>query len=132
MAVRRLRTHMADRPPDFEAEVRFLTPEEGGRTGRYGPPRQGYRPDIHYDDDPTDGIWTVWPRFLDESGQELPKDTPIPQTSRAHFYIINDELRRTVHRERLREGVRFHICEGAHRVAACRVTKIVSLHEDAA
>jgi len=73
----------------------------------------------------------VWPRFIDKSGQELPNDTEIPQTSRADFYIVNDEMRRTVHRQRLREGVRFHLSEGRHRVASCRVTKILNLHEDA-
>jgi translation elongation factor EF-Tu-like GTPase len=115
--------------PDFEAEVRFLTATEGGRRS---PPYQGYRADIHYDGDKDDGVWMVWPRFIDDSGQELPDGTVIPPTSRAHFYIISGELRRTVHSERLREGVRFHICEGQRRVAACRVTKILSLHDHAA
>jgi translation elongation factor EF-Tu-like GTPase len=123
---------MALRPPDFEAEVVFLSPEEGGRSGQYGLPRQGYRPDIQYDDDPRHQVWMVWPRFLDECGQELPQHTPIPRFSKANFYIADDELRRTVHRNRLREGSRFHICEGSRRVAACRVTKIVSLHEEIA
>jgi translation elongation factor EF-Tu-like GTPase len=120
---------MPVRAPDFEAEVRFLTADEGGRQSLA---MQGYSPDIHYDDDEAEGLWMVWPRFIDDSGQELPKGTVIPQVARAHFYIINDRLRRTVHRQRLREGVRFHICEGQRRVATCRVTKILSLHEDAA
>mgnify|MGYP001558373959 CR=1 FL=1 len=120
---------MPVRAPDFEAEVRFLTADEGGRQG---PAMQGYRPDIHYDDDETDQLWMIWPRFIDDIGQELQKGAVIPSLARAHFYIINTELRSTVHRARLREGVRFHICEGQHRVAACRVTKILSLHEDAA
>jgi len=118
--------------PAFEAEVRFLTPDEGGRTGRHGPVRQGYRCDIHYDDDPTDLLWMIWPLFLDESGQELPKGAVVPDVSRANFYIVDDELRRTVHRQRLCEGTRFHLSEAAHRVASCRITKILSLHEGAA
>jgi len=73
---------MPIRAPDFEAEVRFLTTDEGGRQG---PAMQRYRPDIHYDDDEADGLWMVWPRFIDDSGQELPKDTVIPQVSRATF-----------------------------------------------
>ena len=115
---------MPNRPPDFEAEVRFLTQEEGGRTGEWGPPRQGYRCDIHWDDDPSDLLWMIWPMFLDEHGQELPKGAEIPQLSRAHFYIINAELRDTVHQAWLRVGVGFHLCEGARRVAACRVITI--------
>jgi hypothetical protein len=121
---------MYNRAPDFEAEVRFLTSEEGGRTGRYGPVRQGYRCDIHWDDDSSDLLWMIWPLFLDVSGQELPKGAVIPPLSRAHFYIANDELKRTVHHQWLREGTLFHLSEGAHRVAACRVTKILSLHEE--
>ena len=120
---------MPNNAPDFEADVRFLTVDEGGRQSA---PYQGYRADIHYDGDDADGVWMVWPRFIDDSGQELPDGTVIPQVSRAHFYIVNGELRRTVHRKRLREGVCFHICEGQRRVAACLVTKILSLHENAA
>jgi hypothetical protein len=122
-----------NQPPDFEAEVRFLTPEEGGRTGRWGPVRQGYRCDIHWDDDASGLYYMIWPIFLDESGRELPKDTVIPSVSQAQFYIAYDgELKHKVRQQWLKEGTGFHLCEGAHRVAACRVTKILSLHEDAA
>ncbi len=119
---------MPSRAPDFEAEVRFLTPEEGGRSS---PARQGlYRPDIHVDDDPSDLLWMIWPRFLGESGDELPEGAVVPQICRAHFYIANPDLRRTVHRQWLREGAKFHLSEGHHRTAACSVTKILALHED--
>jgi hypothetical protein len=119
-----------NRPPDFEAEVRFLTSEEGGRTGKWGPVKQGYRCDIHLDNDPSDLLWMIWPMFLNEHGQELPMGTVVPQTSKAHFFISSPELRRLVHRQWLREGVRFHLSEGNHRVAACSVTKILSLTDD--
>jgi translation elongation factor EF-Tu-like GTPase len=119
---------MPVRPPDFEAEVRFLGPEEGGRKG---PPAQGYRPDLHFDDDETNELWMIWPRFLDPSGDELPDGALIPQCAKAQFYIVNDELRRSIHRKRIHEGLRFEICEGPRRVAFGRVTKILSLHEDA-
>jgi translation elongation factor EF-Tu-like GTPase len=118
---------MPTRPPDFEAEVRFLTVEEGGRKTAAS---QGYRPDIHVDDDHSDLLWMIWPRFLDENGAELPDGTEVPQVCRAHFYIVNPELRRTVHRQWLRDGARFHLSEGQRRTAACRVTKILSLNED--
>jgi hypothetical protein len=121
-----------NRPPDFEAEVHFLTPEAGGRTGRSGPVRQGYLCDVHWDDDSSDVTWMIWPGFLDESGQEFPKDTPIPESSIAHFYIVSNTARAAVYQQWLREGAPFHLTEGAHRVAACRVTKILRLLEDAA
>ena len=121
---------MSRRPPDFEAEVRFLSREEGGRSG---PAIQGlYRPDIHVDDDPSDMLWMIWPRFLDDSAAELPEGAVVPPVCQAHFYIANPELRRTVHQQWLREGARFHLSEGHHRVAACSVTKILSLNENAA
>jgi hypothetical protein len=62
--------------------------------------------------------------FLDEHGQELPKGAEVPQVSRAHFYIINAELRDTVHQAWLGVGTGFHLCEGARRVAARRITTI--------
>jgi hypothetical protein len=119
---------MPARPPDFEAEVRFLSREEGGRDA---PPIQGYRPDIHYDDDLPDQLWMVWPRFIDDEGQELPDGTIVPRLTRARFFIVNDDLRATVHRNRLREGLRFSINEGPKRVAECRVTRVLSLNENA-
>src|SRR5947207_15458074 len=123
---------MYNRAPDFEAEVRFLTPEEGGRTGRWGPVRQGYRCDIHWDDDPSDLLWMIWPAFLDESGQELPKDAVVPDVSGAHFFIASEATRAAVYQQWLREGAGFHLSEGEHRVAACRVTGILVPHEPAA
>ena len=123
---------MQNLAPDFEGEVRFLTAEEGGRTGRWGPVRQGYRCDVHWDDDSSDLLWMIWPMFLDESGQKLPKGAVVPEVSRAHFYIVSEATRATVYQQWLREGAGFHLCEGARRVAACRVIKILRLHEEAA
>ncbi len=123
---------MYNRPPDFEAEVRFPTSEEGGRTGRWGPVRQGYRCDIHWDDDPSDLLWMIWPAFLDEKGKELPMGAPVPQISKAHFYLGTEATKKEVHQHWLREGSGFHLSEGAHRVAACRVSKVLPLHQDAA
>jgi hypothetical protein len=112
---------MPNHVPDFEADVRFLRE----------PVRQGYRCDIHWDDDASDLLWMIWPMFLDDYGQELPEGAVVPQVSRAHFYIINAELKDAVHRQWLREGAGFHLCEGAHKVAACRITAVFTRHENA-
>jgi hypothetical protein len=72
----------------------------------------------------------VWPMFLDESGNELSKGQPVMQKGKANMYIINDELRKTVHRERIREGVCFHLVEGRKVVADGTVTRILGLFED--
>jgi hypothetical protein len=122
---------MYKQPPDFEADVRFLTPEEGGRTGRWGPVRQAYRCDVHWDDDPSDVIWMIWPMFLDENGQELPTGAVVPQVSRSHFYIFSEATRPMIYQQWLREDARFHLTEGRHRVAACTVTKVLGSPHDA-
>jgi translation elongation factor EF-Tu-like GTPase len=110
---------------DFEAEVRFISSSE---CGRQGPAVQWYRPDIQYND--SEELWMVWPIFLDNNGAELTKGTVIPIVSNANFYIINDEFRRRVHRNKLHLNTDFHICEGLRKVAVCRVVKILSLYED--
>lgn len=113
------------RAADFEAEVSFISAADGGRQG---PAVQGFRPDIQYED--SEGLWMVWPLFIDKNGVELAKGNVIPRVSNANFYIVNDDLRRTVHRDKLRENTHFHICEGGRKVAVCRVVKILSLYED--
>lgn len=118
--------------PDFEADVLFLTPEEGGRTERWGPVRQPYRCDIHWDDDPSEVIWMIWPMFLDDSGRELPTGTVVQQVSRAHFYVGTEATKPILYQHWLREGRRFHLTEGRHRVAACIVTKVFRSPCDAA
>jgi hypothetical protein len=123
---------MENTAPDFEGVVRFLTAEEGGRSGRWGSPRQGYRCDVQWDADSSDLLWMIWPIFLDGSGQELPKSAVVPKVSRAHFHIVSEATRARVYQHWLREGAGFHLCEGARRVASCRVTKILRLHEPAA
>jgi translation elongation factor EF-Tu-like GTPase len=70
--------------------------------------------------------------FTDSTGSEFPIGTPIPRSAKANFYIINVELRKTIHRERLRVGTRFHLREGGKKVAACEVTKLLGLHANAA
>ncbi len=113
--------------PDFEAEVRFLTPEEGGRATL---PLQGWRADVRREAEPGNQCWMIWPRFLGDDGQELPDGTPIAAVSLAHFYVLDDRLRRTVHREWVREDASFYLVEGPHRVARCRVTRLLALHDE--
>lgn len=113
-------------PHDFEADLRFLSPEEGGRQG---PVFQGYPPDMRYDGD-TDALWMVRPIFLAADGTIIPGDVPIRGKVSARMYIVVDEMRTTVHRQRLREGIKFFLHEGSHVVAEGVVTKIAALHQD--
>lgn len=115
------------RCPDFEADVRLLLPEEGGLPKMF----QGMRPDFHYDGaDAAEGLWMIRPIFIDEVGEDIPDRQQIPQRAMAHFYIINQELRKTVHRQRLREGTRFQLQYGRRVIAQGRVTKLLRLHHD--
>ena len=120
---------MLKRPPDFLAEVSFLAHEQGGRLAQ---PLQGYRPDIHYDEDPPGQAWMVWPRFLATDGVELPDGTVIPPKCEANFYIVDDEMRQEVHLGRLRRGTHFNIVEGRRVVASCIVKQLLSLRTNAA
>jgi hypothetical protein len=105
--------------PDFEAEVRFLAQAEGGRCSQ---PKQGYRCDIHWDKDSSETIWMIWPKFLGDSGTELPEGADVPQICKAHFYIMSARARPLLSRQGwLHNGAHFHLTEGHHRVAACTV-----------
>lgn len=116
--------------PDFEAEVRFLSSDQGGRKE---PARQGFRTDIKYaDEEASNQAWMVWPLFVDETGVERSRGELIPEVSRANFYIVSPESRRLVHVPRLRVGTRFIIVEGSRRVAECTVTRVLHLHANAA
>lgn len=108
---------------EFEADVRFLAREERGR--QHLPVQGSYRPDVHWDDDPSKTLWMIHPRFLGTSGEELPEGTEIPPACKAHFYLISTQLRNWLHRDWLHEDARFHISEGPHRVASCIVTKVL-------
>src|SRR5579871_96944 len=109
----------------FRARISFLTAEEGGRQHSC---LQGYRPDFMYEDEPDRG-WMIWPRFLDENGAVLADGSPIPMECEALMCILNDELRRSVHQERIEPGVRFRLCEG-NRVVATGVVVAITRQFD--
>jgi hypothetical protein len=107
---------------DFEAELHFYPPEEGGKDQ---PVFQGYKPDFHYLDDPESVGWIIHPRFVGENGEELPSEVPIAGKVLARMYIVSHEHREKVHRGRLREGLRFIFREGHQTVAEGIVIKVL-------
>jgi translation elongation factor EF-Tu-like GTPase len=114
--------------PDFRAEIHILSIEEGGRRKQI---HQAYRPVFQYEDDKKDTGWDIWPRFLDENGNELPEFAPVPpETTQANFYILSDDLRITEHRSRIKLGVRFQVREGKKIVLTGTVTKFLFLNSD--
>lgn len=117
------------RHPDFVVRYRFLTAAEGGRVSA---PRQHIRWDFLYqgDDPQRDGIWVIWPEFIDATGNPLPEG-PVPYEGVAHMFILNPDMRDHVHRGRLAVGIKGYFVEGTKRVAECEVTEIIGLHETA-
>lgn len=115
---------------DFEASIRIMRADEGGRRT---PVFNGIRWDFCYaEDDPAAGIWMIHPDFYDATGESvaeqtaLPIDEPIP----ARMFILVDELREEIHRRKLRVGGRFYCHEGSRRVAEGVVTRITGLFRE--
>lgn len=118
---------MFSRRHDFEAKLRFLTPEEGGRQN---PVMPGYKGDFRYLDDLSGTAWMIWPyEFIMEAGDVVPPETKVSGTICARMYIVVDQYRASEHRKRLSIGTQFQVVEGSHVVAEGIVTKIVGLHE---
>ena len=118
---------------DFEVRYRFLEPEEDGR--KTGQPYQGYRCDWRYaefDENQTEKLqmWMIWPIFLDSDGVPLLGGTHVARVGTARMFILNEELRKTVHRERIRLGTRGYFMEGSRRVAEAEVIRVVTLMKD--
>lgn len=116
-------------PDDFEATIRIFLPEEGGRPT---PAFNGIRWDLCYTEDRMeDGLWMIWPDFIDRYGNSLPRDEPLPVGVELHarMTVLVDEMRAT-HGKRIRVGSTFYCHEGPRRVAFGRVTKITGLYDE--
>jgi len=117
-------------PNDFEVVYRFLTETEGGR--RTGTPYQGYRCDWLYEEDNAAPpgklqLWMIWPIFVDEDGIPLRNGTQVSPEGTARMLIVNDQLRESIHRQRLVAGVKGFFMESSKRVAEATVSKLVAL-----
>ncbi len=115
-------------PDDFEAEVRIFSKAEGGRST---PAFNGIRWDFAYEGDDIKevGIFIIWPDFMDENGDSLPTDKPLPidKKLKARMTIVVDEMREKVHLERVKVGTKFFCHEGGKQVAMGEVTRITGL-----
>ena len=115
---------------DFGATIRILSIKEGGRAT---PAFNGIRWDFKYaEDDPSEGVWMIWPDFIDDGQNSLSTDSPLPVgvDLRARMTVIADALRVQVHRQKLKIGTRFYCHEGQKPVAAGQVTKITGLFDE--
>ncbi len=112
---------------DFEVHYRFFSAEEGGRQG---PAFQGYRCDWKYADleeERPDQVWKIWPIYLDNNGQLLPENTEVPNQGIAQMLIVDKGLKESVHKNRIRVGIRGYFVEGLKRIAEASVTRVVDL-----
>jgi translation elongation factor EF-Tu-like GTPase len=114
---------------DFEVRLRFLTADEGGRQTTWV--KQGYRCDFSYENE-LDAMFMIWPLFLDELGEPLATNTTVKTVEpvSAQMVIINDKLRVTEHRQRIKVGIKFFLREGNKIVAEGVVTRILDLFTD--
>lgn len=101
-------------PPDIEAEIRFLTAEEGGR---HTPAKSGYRPQFYYNGHD----WDAHQEYPD-AGWVHPGET-----ARMLLWFLCPDA----HFGRVQVGMEFEVREGARVVGRGRVTKILNLAESA-
>ena len=112
--------------PDFAAQLRAI-PQPS--TGLRSPLRQGLKLDLMYESDENQA-WMIHFALLDMKGKLLPHMTECQGEVDAYFRVVNLELRATVHRQRLKPGIRFYVVIGSHKVAEGTVTKVLHLLDD--
>jgi translation elongation factor EF-Tu-like GTPase len=102
-------------PIDIEAEIYFLTTEEGGRRT---PVSSGYRPQVYYDGYDWDAI---------QNYVGVVEPVQLGQTVTAHLSFLSPQYQVG----KLYPGKEFLIREGSRVVGKGRVTKVVDLERSA-
>lgn len=74
----------------------------------------------------------IWPDFMDEQGDSLPTDAPLPIGVNlvARMTVLVDEMRVEVHRKRLAVASMFYCQEGDKPVVVGQATKITGLFSE--
>ena len=114
-------------PDDFVALIRIFSTAEGGRST---PAFNGIRWDFSYaSDQTTDTLFMIYPDFYDAHEDSLAADAPLPTGVElpARMVVLADEMRETVHRDRIQVGTTFYCHEGQRRVAQGRVLRLTNL-----
>ncbi|MBG8553918.1 hypothetical protein [Hymenobacter guriensis] len=117
-----------DFPIDFEARVRVLRPDEGGRQL---PPYNGIRWDFSYAP-VTSGVlhMMLYPDFYDPITGDSWREIPLPVDAWLHARVsVFSESARAFHQSRIRSGTSFYYCEGSRIVAEGTVTRLTGLLE---
>jgi hypothetical protein len=119
-----------DSQDDFEARIRILTEDEGGR---YMWTYNGIRWDFRYAFDPKKRTyWLLYPDFYDADGNSFPQGHPLPtgEWLYARMYHFGTSEGRRFHQEHVRPGTSFYCVEGSRIVAEGTVTRITGLFEE--
>lgn len=113
---------------DFEARVRLLRADEGGRNS---PPYNGIRWDFEYaQDKPRVAYMWLYPDFFDPITGDSWQEMPLPVDEWLHVRVsVFSEHMRPVHQSKIRQGTSFYYCEGNRIVAEGTVTRIIGLFE---
>ena len=116
-----------DRSPDFKVRYRFIPYSDGGRVQV---PYQGYRSDLHYEgeDMHTDGIYMIWPEFLNPDGSVVLEDQKlVSPEGEAFMWILMHKEMKEYHKLRASLGRRCWFMEGNRKVAEAIITEIIGL-----
>ena len=109
--------------PDFIASLQAIPQHE---TGFRSPLRQGRKFDLAYEGDES-GAWMIHYALLDEKRCLLPHNVACQGEANAYFRILNPELRKTVHKQRVKPGTQFFIVVGSQKIAKGVVTEVLHL-----
>lgn len=122
----RLYDHLTD---DFEARIRILPPEEGGRST---PALNGIRWDFRYaQGEHAEKHFMIYPDFYDSATGASLQDEWLPTNEWlcARMYILNHEIKDHTHQKMVRPGTSFYCCEGPTIVAEETVMRITGLFD---
>ena len=114
-------------PADFEVQYEILQPSITGERRELFP---GIRCDFLYEgDNPGEqGMWMIWPEFLDENGNAVTDvSRPVEPNGKAKMWILRPETRTEPHQKRIPVGVKGYFMTGPHKLANVTVTKILAL-----
>lgn len=116
-------SELQQRLPDFIVEYEIAFCEEL----KNAKPHQGMRTDFLYatDDPQCDGIYMIWPEFLDRNGLVITDTSPaaIALQGKANMWIVSDEMK-PYHHQRLKVGTKGYWVRGPYKVAKVTVIEM--------
>lgn len=115
-----------DHPGHFEAKIRILTTEEGGRER---PCYNGIRWDVILAENNTENFtFMIWPDFFDENGDSLEKDIVLEGVLNARMCSLYPEVHfGEGYFDGLKVGSEFFCVEGRTKAAKGVVTKLTGI-----